>query len=140
MADKVFNFKRDCNNIFRHISKPKQNNGCMPFRTGALIKSMRCVFDGDNECLIIIDGNYMEGKRPINYAHALNDGSVPHNIPNAFGKPAPFGLSGRFDGKFHPGSKKHIGFFDGNNTDSVLGYALNYFERNYGVTVERKLH
>lgn len=32
-------------------------------------------------------------------------GTKPHNIPKAFGYPLPFGTSGRFGGKFHPGTK-----------------------------------
>jgi hypothetical protein len=30
-------------------------------------------------------------------------GVVAHDIPRAFGKPLPFGIGGRFEGKFHPG-------------------------------------
>jgi len=31
------------------------------------------------------------------------DGTAPHNIPGAFGRPLPFGTSGQFNGMFHPG-------------------------------------
>lgn len=32
-----------------------------------------------------------------------------HNIPHAWGRPYPFGTSGRFDGYFHPGTRgKHM--------------------------------
>jgi hypothetical protein len=31
----------------------------------------------------------------------------PHNIPGAFGRPAPFGEGGRFSGYFHPGTHGH---------------------------------
>lgn len=32
-------------------------------------------------------------------------GTKPHDIPGAFGYPLPFGIGGRFEGKFHPGTK-----------------------------------
>jgi len=35
----------------------------------------------------------------------VQDGTAAHNIPGAFGIPPPFGTSGRFDGRFHPGTK-----------------------------------
>ncbi len=28
----------------------------------------------------------------------------PHDIPGAFGRPYPFGVGGRFEGRFHPGT------------------------------------
>jgi hypothetical protein len=31
-------------------------------------------------------------------------GTKPHDIPGAFGYPLPFGIGGRFEGKFHPGT------------------------------------
>lgn len=46
------------------------------------------------------------------YVEALNEGSQPHNIPNAFGYGENFGIGGRFNGKFHPGQSKHKGFVD----------------------------
>ncbi len=41
---------------------------------------------------------------------------------------------GKYNGKFHPGSKKQVGFY-GNASDasSILGYTLNYFERYYNL-------
>jgi hypothetical protein len=44
------------------------------------------------------------------YIDFLEYGTEPHDIPRAFGYPLPFGIGGRFGGKFHPGSKKHVGF------------------------------
>ena len=44
------------------------------------------------------------------YVEYLEEGTSPHDIPKAFGKDLPFGIGGRFDGKFHPGSTKHKGF------------------------------
>lgn len=55
---------------------------------------------------IIFDGN----KTP--YLDALQKGSKPHDIPNAFGYGIEFGVGGRFSGKFHPGSKKHKHFIN----------------------------
>lgn len=38
------------------------------------------------------------------YSLYLHEGTAPHDIPGAWGHPAPFGIGGRFDGKFHPGT------------------------------------
>lgn len=54
------------------------------------------------------------------YVEALEEGSRPHNIPHAFGKPLPFGTSGRFEGMFHPGSNKHKGFIKENTINTVI--------------------
>lgn len=44
------------------------------------------------------------------YVGFLERGTGPHDIPGAFGYPPPFGIGGRFAGRFHPGSIKHMGF------------------------------
>lgn len=46
----------------------------------------------------------------VPYIAPLEEGSKPHDIPNAFGWGMEFGIGGRFDGKFHPGSVIHKGF------------------------------
>jgi hypothetical protein len=38
------------------------------------------------------------------YSLFVHNGTKPHDIPGAFGIPAPFGVGGRFDGKFHSGN------------------------------------
>jgi hypothetical protein len=40
------------------------------------------------------------------YAASVHEGSVPHNIPNAFGYGESFGIGGPFGGFFHPGIVK----------------------------------
>lgn len=47
---------------------------------------------------------------PVIYAEYLEKGTKPHDIPHAFGRPLPFGIGGRYSGKFHPGSKKWKGW------------------------------
>lgn len=60
----------------------------------------------------------------VDYIDFLEFGTEPHNILGAFGRTDywqpyaylgdltvyPFGVGGRFNNKFHPGSKKHVGF------------------------------
>ena len=62
------------------------------------------------------------------YVEALEEGSGPHNIPNAFGKGMGFGVSGRFDGKFHPGSTKHKGFISVKCVDSIVDYISKKYD------------
>lgn len=56
------------------------------------------------------------------YVEALEEGSRPHDIPCAFGREFPFGIGGRFDGKFHPGSDKHKGFISNKSVNTIINY------------------
>lgn len=66
------------------------------------------------------------------YLEFLEEGTNPHDIPRAFGYPLPFGIGGRFDGKFHPGSKKHKGFIK----DKAVLYTVNYIATKYNGLIE----
>lgn len=56
------------------------------------------------------------------YVEYLEEGTRPHDIPRAFGNPLPFGIGGRFDGKFHPGSTKHKGFISVKCVQTIVDY------------------
>ena len=56
------------------------------------------------------------------YVEYLEEGTGPHDIPGAFGKSIPFGIGGRFDGKFHPGSTKHKGFISEKCVETIVRY------------------
>lgn len=56
------------------------------------------------------------------YIQYLEEGTNPHDIPGAFGRPLPFGYGGRFDGYFHPGSTKHAGFISRKAIEAILSY------------------
>lgn len=142
----IFNFKRDCRNILRHIKTPKQRGGCMPYDTGHLARA-GCSgrFFGDNKFTFTMNtgSKYNRGKKGegnpfgASYAIALNGGSAPHDIPNSFGGGPNSGVGGRFNGKFHPGSYKHVGFYDNvEDSNSILGYTINYFVKHYGAVVK----
>ena len=62
------------------------------------------------------------------YVQYLEEGTEPHNIPRAFGRPLPFGTSGRFNGKFHPGSKKHKGFISDKSVNAIVEYISAKYE------------
>ena len=75
------------------------------------------------------------------YIQYLEEGTQPHDIPFAFigkgnwkwwypfgdGVPFLFGMGGRFNGKFHPGSTKHQNFIK----DKTINMILNYFTTKY---------
>ena len=81
------------------------------------------------------------------YVQDLEEGTSPHDIPNAFGYITPgkktksgkrisipnFGIGGRFDGKFHPGSMKHKGFISQKAVGAIVDYIAARYE---GVVVE----
>ena len=62
------------------------------------------------------------------YIEALEEGSKPHDILFAFGRKKwkngdyPFGVGGKFDGKFHPGSTKHQGFIKDKSVNAIINY------------------
>ena len=62
------------------------------------------------------------------YVEYLEEGTSPHDIPRAFGKPIPFGIGGRFDGKFHPGSTKHKGFISQKAVGAIVDYIASRYE------------
>lgn len=92
-------FNAVCHNVIRSIAP----NGT-PVRTGALRRSIK-----DKP----VQTNSYRVTWTKKYGLFLDTGTKPHNIPHAFGRPLPFGTFGRFDGKFHPGSKVHMGFVSG---------------------------
>lgn len=66
------------------------------------------------------------------YVEYLEEGTDPHDIPRAFGRPLPFGIGGRFNGRFHPGSHKHDGFIK----NKSVNYIVAYITTVYGGQVE----
>lgn len=61
------------------------------------------------------------------YVEYLEEGTKPHDIPNAFGFGYDFGIGGRFDGKFHPGSTKHKGFI----SNKTVNFIVDYISKKY---------
>lgn len=62
------------------------------------------------------------------YVAYLEEGTSPHDIPGAFGKALPFGIGGRFDGKFHPGSHKHEGFIKDKCVSAIVNFIADKYE------------
>ena len=62
------------------------------------------------------------------YVEYLEEGTSPHDIPRAFGKPLPFGIGGRFDGKFHPGSTKHKGFISNKSVNAIVDFISTRYQ------------
>lgn len=62
------------------------------------------------------------------YVEYLEEGTKPHDIPRAFGKPLPFGIGGRFDGKFHPGSTKHKGFISNKAVNAIVDFVSSRYQ------------
>lgn len=88
-----------------------------PYRTGNLRNhaTLGGMITDDTYC-ITFDGQIAP------YVSALEEGTKPHDIPCAFGKEFPFGIGGRFDGKFHPGSSKHKGFISDKSVNTIINY------------------
>ena len=62
------------------------------------------------------------------YIPYLEEGTNPHDIPRAFGRPLPFGIGGRFNGKFNHGSTKHQGFIKNKSVQTII----NLITEQYG--------
>lgn len=76
-----------------------------PSRTGCLRGSIvkRAETLGDELAIRIVADTTPCSPSRTSYALFVHEGTQPHDIPGAWGIPAPFGIGGRFDGKFHPG-------------------------------------
>lgn len=88
-----------------------------PFRTGNLKFHATKGNMYDSQTYIITFDS-----RIAPYVEALEEGSKPHDIPGAFGRPFPFGMKGRFNGLFHPGSEKHKGFIKDKSVNTIVNY------------------
>lgn len=78
-----------------------------PVRTGCLRDSIVKRFSEDATGLVITIQSDTSPCSPTRTSYSLfvHEGTDPHDIPGAFGIPAPFGIGGRFAGRFHPGTK-----------------------------------
>lgn len=84
----------------RQILAPHRKTGCLE---DSLVKRAETVA-GELAIRLVSDTTSCSERRE-SYSLVVHNGSVAHDIPGAFGIPAPFGIGGRFDGKFHPGTK-----------------------------------
>lgn len=77
-----------------------------PRRTGCLQESIvkRVETHGGEIAIRIVSDTTPCSPSRTSYSLYVHEGTVPHDIPGAFGIPSPFGIGGRFDGKFHPGT------------------------------------
>lgn len=93
-----------------------------PYKTGKLkFQATSGQMVNDNTYCIHFDSTIAP------YVEALEEGSKPHDIPGAFGKALPFGIGGRFDGKFHPGSTKHQGFISNKSVSTIIDYITSKY-------------
>lgn len=76
---------------------PHNKTGCLQ---GSLVKRFETLA-GELAVRIQSDTTSCSAERK-SYSLFVHDGTVAHDIPGAFGRPAPFGIGGRFGGKFHP--------------------------------------
>lgn len=125
------NIGYDKNNIMKII----RFSGITPFKTGKLKFNAITSTYSKNKITI----TYRSSVAP--YIDALEFGSKPHDIPFAFvgkgnwrwwypykdGVPFLFGMGGRFDGKFHPGSNKHKGFIANKTVNAICDYYKKYY-------------
>lgn len=89
------------------VMKETKESRLIPYRTGRLkFHAMKGALEKEDMYHIKFDS------KVANYIGFLQEGTKAHDIPGAFGRPLPFGIGGRFEGKFHPGSFKHAGFID----------------------------
>jgi hypothetical protein len=78
---------------------PHNKTGCLE---GSLVKRAETLA-GELAIRLQSDTTSCSASR-TSYSLAFHNGSDPHDIPGAFGIPAPFGIGGQFSGKFHPGT------------------------------------
>ena len=94
-----------------------------PYKTGKLkYEATRGNLINSNTYVITFDSTVAP------YIPCLEEGTKPHDIPCAFGREYPFGIGGRFDGKFHPGSIKHKGFIKDKSVNAIISYITSKYD------------
>lgn len=89
------------------VTKEVKESRLTPYKTGRLkFHAMKSAMENDDLFHLKYDSKVAP------YVEYLQEGTKAHDIPRAFGRPLPFGIGGRFGGKFHPGSFKKAGFID----------------------------
>lgn len=134
-----FNKQIDPNRDAQYIGFLIKYDKLLPYESGKLQRSITTEVKSYYKSQEI--KVYLSGDR-VPYAGFLEEGTAPHDIPHAFGygsiypgKPnpythqEPYGVGGRFNGKWHPGSTKHKGFVE----NVMLNNCLNYLKNAYDV-------
>lgn len=127
--------ERDAN----YIGFMVKNDTFLPYDTGRLKRYTRTStksYYKSKEIKVELNGQrvpyagFLEmGTKPHDIPHAFGYGSIYPDRPNPYTGKIPFGVGGRFDNKFHPGSVKHKGF-----VEYVMLYnCLKYYNTMYDV-------
>lgn len=107
-----------------NCGKAFKGSSIFPYDTGNLKKYTHYFRTQDGYC-IKINSVYAP------YAEALENGSKPHDIPNSFGRGYNYGIGGRFDGYFHPGSTKHMNFIEQLIETTIIPYYESMNDKPY---------
>lgn len=83
----------------KQIIGPHRKSGCLE---DTIVKRAETL--GDELAIRIQSDTTSCSATRTSYSLFVHEGTDPHDIPGAWGIPAPFGVGGRFDGKFHPGT------------------------------------
>lgn len=140
-----FDVKKDALEIKNLI----KNSPRLPKDTGNLRNNISVVSrHSDTYGLIKIS---ISGEK-VPYVEYLEEGTTAHDIPHAFGygtikpdKPnpytheIPYGVGGRFEGKWHPGSTKHKGFIENVLLITAVEYLEEKYKRNFKAKVKKSI-
>jgi hypothetical protein len=74
-------------------------------KSGRLRSSLFGTFNAKPHSLVMTFASHgaLDNKGRDYFPWVVWEGTPPHDIPGAFGRDLPFGIGGRFNGKFHPG-------------------------------------
>ncbi len=113
------------------VSEKVKRSSYFPVKTGYLRDYATYTrYEGGNSFSLVFQGAFAP------YVTWLEEGTGPHDIPNAFGMGPDFGIGGRFDGKFHPGSTIHQGFISNKAYSAAIGYVSGRCHRKFNVISE----
>lgn len=132
------NVKRDGNYCLQGIKRSKY----FPFKSGNLKNNATSGHMGNANTYVV---RFSTTIAP--YLDYLVEGTLPHDIPGAFGRkgmwiapgnttPTQFGVGGNYEGKFHPGSFKHKDFIE----VKCIRTILDYYKRHYDCTITGDLY
>ena len=113
----------DVETIGEKVLTEIKSKSWFPYKTGNLkFNATRGYLVDDNTYCIEFDSSLAP------YVASLEEGSSPHDIPNAFGKGMEYGIGGNFEGKFHPGSTKHKKFISVKCVNTIVNYICDHYK------------
>lgn len=123
------NFKNDCYECIKLIKDAPY----FPFKEGHLKNEYTGIAPTNDGYVISFEAPYVvyleEGVlQPYDIPHAFGYGSIYPDRANPYTHKKPFGVGGRFNGRFHPAMTRHKDFIKVKCVNEIINYFVNKYK------------